>query len=64
MKEIKLLNKMVKDIHLGYILWVNICISPYVNKGVLIGVQNVLQAKVKTGEGREKLCLRSIVYSK
>ena len=60
MKEIKLLkivllNKMVKDINLGDILWVNICISPYVNKGVLVGIQNVLQARVKTGKVREKL---------
>jgi hypothetical protein len=43
-----------KDINSGDILWVNICISSYVNKGVLVRVQNVLQARVKTGEGREK----------
>ena len=53
--KIVLLNKMAKNIDSGDILRVNISISPYVNKRVLFRVQNVFQARVKTGEGREKL---------
>ena len=62
MKEIKLLktvllNKMTEDSSSRHILGVDICISPYVDQWVLVSVQNVLQARIKTGESREELML-------